>query len=118
MNMKNPIFYCEICDVGAHQKCWGVEDIEKPFYCDWCYKKRHREYPPESFSCGICKKEGCLMKYEESLQKWYHPFCLGSNYGDWMNMREPLADFEDPTLCGICGETGGAHLMCAWLEGY
>lgn len=35
-DLANSIVYCDSCDGGAHQRCYGIEDMEEAFYCDLC----------------------------------------------------------------------------------
>lgn len=81
----NPIVYCDICDTGVHQKCYGLEpdilegrmqdkgkgeqlrteimqDEDEPgFTCDLCIARVRRRKDITLFKCIICgKNEGTL----------------------------------------------------------
>jgi|LauGreDrversion4_2_1035121.scaffolds.fasta_scaffold342666_1 hypothetical protein len=32
----NQIVFCEGCDIGVHQKCYGITDLNSSFYCQKC----------------------------------------------------------------------------------
>lgn len=38
----NPIVYCDMCDSGVHQKCYGILDLDDPFFCDLCLLRKKR----------------------------------------------------------------------------
>jgi GMP synthase PP-ATPase subunit len=37
---SNPIVFCEGCDAGVHQRCYGISDLEASFYCQKCLDKQ------------------------------------------------------------------------------
>eukprot|EP00347_Sterkiella_histriomuscorum_P012529 403368225 len=79
----NPIVYCDMCDGGVHQRCYGIEDLDEPFFCDLCIQRKKRldvEVKKKEMVCLICQKSGCMMKLEQQYLKnqniFFHPFCL------------------------------------------
>jgi hypothetical protein len=72
----NPIVYCEECDSGVHQKCFGIdsellENIENGksteqqavnFTCDLCFAQTRKRKVLEDIHCIICKKNEGMMK--------------------------------------------------------
>jgi len=33
---SNPIVICDDCEIGVHQKCYGITDLEGAFLCQKC----------------------------------------------------------------------------------
>ena len=95
----NPIVYCDLCDGGAHQRCYGIEDIEEPFFCDLCQLRKKRQdidngdYDKSKLNlvCIICNKSGGMMKcdshYKKNTMTYFHPFCIfTSSYAYYKNV--------------------------------
>ena len=64
-------------------RCYGVEDLDEPFYCDICLIRRKRqdlESKKREMKCCICQKGGCMMKVDFAQKMcdnvYYHPFCV------------------------------------------
>ena len=102
----NPIVFCDHCDGGVHQRCYGVEDLDEPFYCDLCLlrKKRQDETSKQKeMVCVICRKSGCMMKLDTTYKKnentYFHPFCLFSSnrayYKNVMKIKGIIIDTKD-----------------------
>ena len=42
MNIQNPTIYCELCNIGIHKHCLGLENIDLDFKCDLCVYTENR----------------------------------------------------------------------------
>ena len=73
----NPIVYCEICDTGVHQKCYGIdqetlEGFQEStehigtllFTCDLCFARTKKRKELDEIFCNICKKNKGMMKFD------------------------------------------------------
>jgi hypothetical protein len=73
----NPIVYCELCDSGVHQKCYGIDDLDEPFYCDLCQLRRKRQEVDTPLkngvqigvSCFICNRSGGMLRFDPNYSK-------------------------------------------------
>ncbi|TNV86938.1 hypothetical protein FGO68_gene7391 [Halteria grandinella] len=94
----NPIVYCDYCDSGVHQRCYGIEDLDEPFFCDKCQMRRKRQdidtpqktviqttpsgvqSKTQNLCCIICNKPEGFMKidttYTKGQQTFFHVFCI------------------------------------------
>merc|ERR1712216_102421 len=70
---SDAIIYCDKCDVGVHQSCYGVQEIPKgQWFCDPCRAKKD----PRTLVCELCPHTG--GSYKEVVgekDKWIHSLC-------------------------------------------
>lgn len=124
-----PIIYCDKCNVGIHQACYGIKHIpEDQYICDLCLSKHKK------FKCILCKRgKGAMKKVDKGT--FAHVTCiLLSNYymfTDYALMNNIMILNKDiPTneLCGSCNKSGEMihcrscskkyHFFCAYFEGF
>ena len=73
----NPIIFCDTCDTGFHEKCYGippeteVEDSPKEqtlsaksHTCDLCVARVKKRKDLNEIKCHICKKAKGMMKQD------------------------------------------------------
>ena len=43
----NPVVYCDTCEMGVHQYCYGIADLEQRFVCQKCqdYDRDKKQRP-------------------------------------------------------------------------
>eukprot|EP00347_Sterkiella_histriomuscorum_P021304 403334471 len=78
----NPIVYCDMCDGGVHQRCYGIEDLDEPFFCDLCIQRKKRldvEVKKKRNGVSNCQKvvhdeTGLIVSKNQNI--FFHPFCL------------------------------------------
>jgi hypothetical protein len=71
----NHIMFCDVCDIGVHMRCYGIESIEddeEGFICDICVQMKKRKSFHE-MQCFICKLKG------EGLMKLNRATCYQYN---------------------------------------
>ena len=64
MNIQNPTIYCELCNIGIHKHCLGLENIDLDFKCDLCvytanrFKAGKQVFQFNYYKCIYCLKDG------------------------------------------------------------
>ena len=128
-NILTPIVYCDKCNVGIHQSCYGIKHIpEKEYLCDLCKVKE------KNVKCALCFQSNGAMKKIDSKVGWAHVCCIlisncvrFSDYSsmDKIEMRSPIPFYSFCYLCKNKGEIISClgcgkkyHFLCAYFEGY
>uniref|UniRef100_A0A7S1G3S2 Uncharacterized protein n=1 Tax=Bicosoecida sp. CB-2014 TaxID=1486930 RepID=A0A7S1G3S2_9STRA len=80
----NEIVYCDGCNVGAHQSCYGVQTIpDGDWYCDRCrYIKNGGDR--RHVTCALCPfADGALKPTNDG--RWAHVVCALWTPGVWIS---------------------------------
>ena len=125
----NQIVYCERCDVGLHQSCYGIREIpEDDFFCDGCARVVRDEAVglgqavPKKIKkpqCCLCPIGGGALKPFKDANTWGHVFCAlwhpSVSIAD-RSLMSPLQrkhdDSKDAT-CELCKERTGCTIVCS-----
>ena len=128
VNTLTPIIYCDKCNVGVHQSCYGIQYIpEKEYLCDICKSKY------KNVRCVLCnRKNGAFKRIDRG--NYAHVTCiLLSNYykftdyalmdsvsqiGNFINTEqcESCKHFGEVFICRTCGKK--YHFFCAYFNGF
>ncbi|OQS00722.1 DEAD/DEAH box RNA helicase, partial [Thraustotheca clavata] len=119
----NPILFCDGCNIGVHQECYGVQEVPNgSWFCDFCSKVKKGTKP----KCALCP----IVKgaYKQTLCKqWVHLQCflwipelrvepMGNTFR--LGSLETLDSERFELKCEICKTTDGfgviqcAHSTC------
>jgi len=137
---KNPIVFCETCDLPLHQSCYGIKDIpEGDYFCDRClYIERQMigssvRVDPECSCCPV--KKGAMKITEEGT--WIHVMCA-LWYHDHVKIKNKMlmksicitSSTSSFGCCSVCKMNSGLtikcsrrqckkyfHPICAWYGG-
>ncbi|KAI5172409.1 bromodomain and PHD finger-containing protein 1 [Nematocida sp. LUAm3] len=112
---ENFLVFCDGCNIGVHQDCYGVPNIpEGNWLCRPCLLS-----PNKRVSCVLCPETGGAYK-KTSKGAWCHVLCgLFVNGARFENISflEPV-DVEDVprnrNLCSICQTKKGGLVFCAY----
>ncbi len=138
---ENSIVFCDGCNIGLHQRCYGLEGIpEFEFYCDRCVflqsQVRRMDcsvkidltvpglvQPPEAPQlpvprCALCPMlHGGLKQIDDG--RWVHLCCAmwvpGVHIGKIANMEAislASVQFQSTDSCIFCKHMIGALLTC------
>ena len=134
----NPIVYCDLCDTGCHQKCYGIDqellESGKEFVCDLCVARTRKKEDLNKIYCEICHKNKGMMKLDFNdfnyQERWFHPFCVILDQNSkLLNLRQMIsltlekdkkeAIMEKCSICKLDKAINGQkfHHICAWLRG-
>eukprot|EP00045_Choanoeca_perplexa_P017146 m.243259 g.243259 ORF g.243259 m.243259 type:complete len:1416 (+) comp17461_c0_seq2:46-4293(+) len=115
----NSIVFCDRCNVGVHQECYGVPHIpEGQWHCKKC-----RDAPGTDVKCALCSMEGGAFLPAESDKgkKWVHAACAKwvpeTNFAN-PSFLEPVRDLDDvpqdrfKMTCYVCNRKNGACIQC------
>ena len=120
---KNPIVFCERCNLPLHQSCYGIKNIpDGDYFCDRClYIERMMvgsavRVDPK---CMYCPVKAGAMKCTEN-REWIHLMCAlwhsdQVTISDKASMssircKETLLNSEK---CSICNQKSGLTLECS-----
>eukprot|EP00873_Tetraselmis_striata_P045152 jgi/Tetstr1/465416/TSEL_010100.t1 len=125
----NKILFCDACDMGVHQLCYGVPVIPTG---EWnCAACKHKKATGQEASCVICPVKGGALKpcsYEAGPSApavpMMHLFCsqwtpetyIKPENHEWM---EPIDGFANiprgrrGLACIVCKERSGACIQCS-----
>ncbi|KAK5833903.1 hypothetical protein PVK06_017769 [Gossypium arboreum] len=85
---KDPIVFCDGCDLMVHSTCYGnplIKEIpEGDWFCSLCLEKPNNDKP---FACCLCPTKVGAMKPTTIDGKWAHLVCA---------LLVPEVFFEDP----------------------
>jgi len=116
---ENDIVFCDSCGMGAHQACYGIQEIPAgEWFCEKCdYLKRH---PGEDIKCELCHiRKGAFKPTEEG--KWCHACCcvwipeLGFKTPTNVDVVVGINEIDKKRLrlvCQLCNQRGGACIQC------
>ena len=130
----NLIIFCDSCNVGVHQTCYGVPSVpEGPWLCRKCAIRKEKG---KQVTCVLCPvRHGALKPIhpnscvtasgeKSNQQEWIHLFCsqwIPETYiraEDTVNM-EPVQNVAGVSkerfklLCSICKQRQGACIQCS-----
>ncbi|CAM9435846.1 unnamed protein product [Ectocarpus sp. 4 AP-2014] len=122
----NLIVYCESCNMGVHQTCYGISEIPtKEWYCSPCSAGVH----PSTLACRFCPNRGGALKrctdgsWGHILCAFWIPECcfldpqkmepIGSinRRGQAGGVEKFLPSFRS-RKCHVCGTSGGSAIRC------
>ncbi|CAM9255693.1 unnamed protein product [Ectocarpus fasciculatus] len=122
----NLIVYCESCNMGVHQTCYGISEIPtKEWYCSPCAAGVH----PSTLACRFCPNRGGALKrctdgsWGHILCAFWIPECcfidpqkmepIGSinRRGQAGGIEKFLPSFRS-RKCYVCGTSGGSAIRC------
>jgi len=124
---ENQIVFCDICNVGVHQMCYGVPEIPSgPWNCAACLHKKETGREP---ACAICPVRGgalkpCAPENGRVEPEWVHLFCsqwTPETYVDKANLErmEPVEGLPGISKsrrglpCAVCNERHGSCIQCS-----
>lgn len=140
--LKNPLVYCEKCNVSVHAKCYGIQGkLERniKFVCDLC-KRYHNLNQRENIKCALCLSPNGAMKMIDD-ENWAHVTCIFLSrkyyFKDYLMMNTVvklesanglLENSVSNNICVICRNKGGEltkcekcnswyHFFCAYFDG-
>ncbi|CDW88513.1 phd zinc finger-containing protein [Stylonychia lemnae] len=97
----NPIVICEICELGVHAKCYGIQDLIEQFFCDKCKHQRADE------------KNLRLSVYKEQMIRSIIKDTVGSKIKDRAILngeimrKSALSIYYENLTCIFCEKKGG-----------
>ncbi|CAM9741653.1 unnamed protein product [Chrysoparadoxa australica] len=125
---ENEMLFCEGCDIGVHQKCYGIERIPKgDYYCDRCshLRKLQSKNIPDKASdihCELCPNlHGGIKRTTDN--RWVHLACAMWARGAKIEStrQECLVDLSDVSIITVEEADKGMGQrceFCAKKEGY
>lgn len=104
------IIYCDGCDIGVHQGCYGVTTVpDGDWYCNRCRQNALKE------RCALCPSSFGAMK-PTTCGKWAHVvcslYCSNVQFVDEQTMEPillPAIDTPMTMACYICMESKNSH---------
>lgn len=137
----DPIVFCDgLCGSCVHVSCYGLLTQGVPdgdFFCESCeylqkqkQQQRCRGDDPLAASvaatkpsCALCFQATGSMKHCHRGLLWTHPLCVYftpeltvSAVTNRLNNIEVLDPERSQLVCGLCDETGGAVVQCAYRD--
>ncbi|KAI9322963.1 PHD-zinc-finger like domain-containing protein, partial [Zopfochytrium polystomum] len=112
---SNAIVFCDGCNVGVHQDCYGVPYIpEGQWLCRKCMLR-----PEATVSCIFCPNTGGAFK-QTTTSKWAHVVCAQwipeARFSNTVYMEpievDALPDSRWKLQCFICRLKVGACIQC------
>ncbi|ESN93343.1 hypothetical protein HELRODRAFT_194139 [Helobdella robusta] len=111
----NEMVFCDGCDVGVHQVCYGILKIPKG---SWVCRACAVGLKPR---CALCTTQGGAMKSTKDGSQWAHLSCAL-----WVpevtiacsDKMEPIDNIDDipmtrwNLICCVCKERSGACIQC------
>jgi len=114
----NRIVYCDGCNLGVHQNCYGLLSIpEGGWFCKPCSSKPGLSQTTKCHFCGF--KGGAMSQTEKS--EWVHIQCAfyfpevkftEPNCGGTILYKEKMGKNRDGN-CSICHKNVGYTLRCS-----
>lgn len=117
---KNPIIYCDTCDMTTHVECYGLHNTPRgSWFCTKCKSKEQLEV-----SCILCtERNGAFKRTKDG--EWVHLACAM-----WLSEKENVlvptnlkstfvvdtsgvAREKRDLLCCICGRSHGGCVTCS-----
>lgn len=114
-NVGNVIVYCDMCNIGVHQECYGIPYIpDGAWICQRCIAS-----PSNTIKCFVCPNTFGVMKQTEN-QQWCHMICaLWISDITFSNsvFLEPidtcnLVQDRFKLVCYLCNNKHGACIQC------
>uniref|UniRef100_A0A913HNF5 PHD-type domain-containing protein n=1 Tax=Strongyloides stercoralis TaxID=6248 RepID=A0A913HNF5_STRER len=112
----NRIVFCDRCDKGFHQDCYGIPDINDVFVCNPCMLLGDH-YP----SCMVCPVQGGALKILDNGYDFCHVNCAKFikelKFGD-DEILEPIlgymniCDSRGAERCSVCDIDFGYTIKC------
>ena len=114
------IVYCEECNIGVHQSCYGIETVPTgEWKCERCLEKKNRA----DTRCVVCGRVGGAMKPMKQSDQWAHLLCCwwdpDMRVDDTATMG-PIAFVRKPSdlrksTCELCGRSEGYCISCNYF---
>ncbi|KAI5180081.1 bromodomain and PHD finger-containing protein 1 [Nematocida sp. AWRm80] len=112
---ENFLVFCDSCNLGVHQNCYGVPNIpEGSWLCRPCFLS-----PKKAPTCVLCPSLGGAFK-RTTTGAWCHVICAhlvpGVNIEN-ASLVEPIDTEEahrNSHQCGVCESKKGAQVPCAY----
>ncbi|CAH1777727.1 unnamed protein product [Owenia fusiformis] len=113
---NNEIVFCDGCDIGVHQACYGITSIPEG---NWLCRTCALGIKP---LCILCPRKGGAMKSTKSGTKWAHVSCalwIPEVSIGCVEKMEPITKISQipasrwALICTLCRERTGACIQCA-----
>jgi len=137
----DPIVFCDgLCGSCVHVSCYGLLTHGVPdgdFFCESCEYLQNQQHQrcrgdnPQASSSAAATKPSCALCFQAtgSMKRchrgllWAHPLCVYftpeltvSARTNRLNNIELLDRERSQLVCGLCDETGGAVVQCAYRD--
>ncbi|KAJ2311588.1 hypothetical protein IWW54_002559 [Coemansia sp. RSA 2705] len=113
----NAIVFCDGCNLGVHQDCYGVPYIpEGQWLCRRCMLS-----PDADVACELCPQRGGALK-KTTANKWAHVLCAlwipetgiaNAVYMEPVDGVEQIPKSRWRLTCHLCHRRAGACIQCS-----